>query len=294
MGFLLSMTGFGRGEAQTKDYHIVAEIRTVNNKYLEITTKLSPNLGFFEVRAKEILRSHIDRGRVFLVINDMSQNLRLDEIRLDNSLCSALVYHLKQLSAELGLKGEVKLEHVLPFMENLHIYEQPLDNSELTVAAEGALMNAVSSLNDMRLAEGNALKDDFLKRLANIEHGIAECETLANKGSQERLEKLRNRIGELLTNQELDPYRLEMEAALLADRLDITEEIVRLKSHCAQFQKILLGGSPCGRRLSFLIQEMHRELNTSSAKADSPELSHLVVEMKDQLEKMREQAQNVE
>ena len=294
MGELLSMTGFGHAEAQLNDYRAAAEIKAVNNRYLEISAKISPSLYQFEARAKEIIRDRIGRGRVFLVLNDLSPSLRIGEVCLDESLCRALLQHLREISQNIGLEGEITLDHLFPFAEYLHSTESTEVIPELLEAAEAALKSAVNNLGEMRRNEGFALKEDFLSRLRNIEIGVEKCEGLALTNPQRQLEKLRERIAELLGNNELDPYRLEMEAVILADKLDITEELVRLKSHCGQFRKILEEGSPCGRRFIFLIQEMHRELNTSSAKADMPELSYLVVEMKEELEKMREQSQNVE
>ena len=288
------MTGFGRAEAQLNDYRTAVEIKTVNNRYLEISAKISPSLYQFEVRAKEIIRDSIGRGRVFLTLNDLSPRLRFGEIRLDESLCRALLQHLREISKNLGLDGEITLDNLIPFAEYLHSTESTGAAPELMEAAETALKSAVEELTEMRRAEGKALKEDFLSRLQNIETGVEKCKSLAEMNPQRKLERLKERIAELLRNNELDPFRLEMEAVILMDKLDITEELVRLKSHCGQFRKILEDGSPCGRRFNFLIQEMHRELNTSSAKADMPELSHLVVEMKEELEKMREQSQNVE
>jgi uncharacterized protein (TIGR00255 family) len=165
---------------------------------------------------------------------------------------------------------------------------------ELFALAEKTLTEALENLTLMRKQEGQALLLDLGKRLANIETGLSKTISMAKNNSQIRLEKLRERIRALIGIKELDPYHLELEVALLADKYDINEELVRLKSHCDQFRSIVETGSPCGRKLDFLIQEMNRELNTTAAKADIADMSHLVVEMKEELERMREQAQNVE
>ena len=294
MSGFLSMTGFGRFEAQSGDFHAAAEIRAINNRFLEVSTKISRSLCDFEFRAKEIIREYLKRGRIYLILNDLSPSTRMGEVRLDEELSSGLLEHLRELSSKLNLKGEVTLQHLLPFIEEIHedgIVSVP---PELFIVAEQALIGALEKVGEMRTLEGAALKKDFLKRLNTIEEGIKRAGELAQDNTAVRLEKIKERIEALMGYQELDPQRLETEAVFLADKSDITEELVRMKSHHSQFKKIVMSGGPCGRRLNFLIQEMNRELNTASAKAGITELSHLVVEMKEELEKMREQAQNVE
>jgi len=288
------MTGFGRGEAFAEDLHVAAEIKAVNNRYLEISTKFSPTLTDFELRSKEIIRGYIERGRIFLSMMDLSPQLKMETIKLNEDLAGALIQHLRNLSAHLNLPGEIGLKDLLPFAEQLQQNGFVHIPPELLDTAESALQNALKNLSNMRRAEGKALKTDLLQRLDKFEEDLAASQNLAQGNTAQRMNKLRERIKTLSGMQDLDPYRLEMEVVFLADKLDIAEEMVRLQSHCQQFRKMIETGSPCGRRLAFLIQEMNRELNTSSAKADLHEMSHLVVEMKEELERMREQAQNVE
>lgn len=288
------MTGFGRGEAVLNDLHVVVEVKTVNNRYMEISSKISPSLYDFEYRAKEVMRKYLERGKVYLNITDVSPRTKLEAVRLDEELTRTLLEHLNELSAQTGSSEKLSVKDIIPFAEQLQqnaLYTAP---EELAETAEKALEIALANLTNMRKAEGKALKDDFDTRLRQLEEGLEQCKSLASGNTGRRMEKLKDRLQILLGMKELDPYRLEMEAVLLTDRLDITEEVVRMQSHCAQFRKMLDAGGPCGRKLGFLLQEMNRELNTSSAKADMPELSHIVVEMKEELEKMREQAQNVE
>ncbi|MBC8277728.1 MAG: YicC family protein [FCB group bacterium] len=294
MGDLLSMTGFGRADAKANDLHVAAEVKTVNNRYLEISSKTSPTLTEFELRAKELTREYLDRGRVFMMVSDLSPRMKLEAIRLNEGMTRSLLAHLEELSKSLGFRDEITFQDLIPFAEQLHQNGFSGTTPELADLAEQALRTALENLTRMRRAEGKSLKEDFIMRLDSIEKGLAECEAMVAGNTDRRMEKLRDRIQTLLGMQELDTYRLEMEAVLMTDRLDITEEIVRMQSHCKQFRKIVNHGGPCGRRMGFLIQEMNRELNTASAKADLPELSHLVVEMKEELERMREQAQNVE
>ena len=294
MGDLLSMTGFGRADAKANDLHVVAEVKAVNNRYLEISSKTSPTLTEFDLRAKELSREYLDRGRIFMMVTDLSPRMKLEAIRLNEGMTRSLLTHLEELSGSLGFNEKITFQDIIPFAEQLHQNGFSETAPELASVAEQALKEALEKLTRMRRAEGKSLKEDFIMRLDGIEKGLADCEALAQGNTERRMEKLQERIQTLLGMQELDAYRLEMEAVLMSDRLDITEEFVRMHSHCKQFRKIVHQGSPCGRRMSFLIQEMNRELNTASAKADLPELSHLVVEMKEELERMREQAQNVE
>lgn len=294
MGDLLSMTGFGRGEAIAEDLHVVAEIKAVNNRFLEISTKLSPTLTEFELRAKEIVRETIERGRIYLTVTDISPRTKMESIRLNETLTKNLFAHLKSLSERLGFVEDLSFKDMLIFAEQLQQNGYTEAPPMLTELAEKALRMSIDKLSEMRRAEGKALRTDFVERLDNFDDDLRKSAEMVDGNTSQRLEKLRMRLQSIMNMTELDPYRLEMEAVLLADRLDISEEMVRLKSHSEQFRKIILKGSPCGRRLNFLVQEMNRELNTAAAKADLHELSHLVVEMKEELERMREQAQNVE
>ena len=288
------MTGFGRDSAQKNDLMVISEIRSVNNRYLEISSRISKSLAGFESRAKEIIRNYLSRGRVFLVLTDLSPKIRMGEVKLDVNITGALHKHLTEIKNRLNLKDNVTLDHILAFAPEIHDESCAEIPGELFEVAEEALESALRKLHNMRRREGEALEQDFNLRIENIEKGVLSAESLTDRNALKRLEKLRERIAGLTGVNDLDPQRLEMEVALLADKYDITEELVRLKSHSSHFRKIMEHGSPCGRRLDFLMQEMNRELNTTASKADIAEMSHLVVEMKEELERMREQAQNVE
>ena len=294
MGEIFSMTGFGRASAQKQDYLVTVEIRTVNNRYLDISSRISRSLSEYEADAKEIIRKHLNRGRIYVAMNDLTPRMRIGEVRLDEGLTSALLDHLRDISKKLKLNEEISLQHLLPFADLIH--EDGLDEipPELFEVAEEALISALNKLKKMRLREGSAMETDFRERLKIIVEGVAKAELLAVDNSKKRMEKLLDRLNSLVTLNDLDSQRLETEVALIADKTDITEELVRLKIHCREFDRILSKGSPCGRKLDFLMQEMNRELNTASSKADLAEMSLIVVEMKEELERMREQAQNVE
>jgi len=294
LGEIYSMTGFGRASAQQKDYRVTAEIRTVNNRYVDISARISRSLNEYEADAKEIIRKYLNRGRIYLTLNDLSPRIRIGEVRLDEALTSALLDHLREISQKLGLKEDVNLQHLLPFAEVIH--EDGIEDipTELFEVAEEALIASLEKLKKMRQREGAAIGLDIKNRLKKIEESVTKAEALAEGNSKKRLEKLMERLNALVDLHDLDAQRIETEAALIADKSDITEELVRLKIHCSEFKRILSEGSPCGRKLDFLMQEMNRELNTASSKADLAEMSHLVVDMKEELERMREQAQNVE
>jgi uncharacterized protein (TIGR00255 family) len=288
------MTGFGRGSAQRQDLIVSSEIRSVNNRYLELSFRTSRSLNGFENRAKEILRKHLNRGRIFINLNDLSPRIRMGEVKLDSDITSSLYQHLADIKRGLDLKGDITLDHILNFSDEIR--EEFINDipGELFDVAEESLLLALEKLKNMRQREGEALAEDLMQRLGSIEKGVEKAQLLTSGNAEKRLEKLKERLTMIIGTQDLDQQRVEMEMAIIADKYDITEELVRLKSHCKQFHKIMKSGSPCGRRMDFLMQEMNRELNTASSKADIAEMSHLVVELKEELERMREQSQNVE
>ena len=288
------MTGFGRASEKSGELYITSEVRSVNNRYLETSIKLPRHLAGFETRAREILGSRINRGRIYLTISDLSTHTRLEEVKLDMNLCRAAADDLRKVAKELQLNGEIKLEHILHFAEHLTSEKEWDIPDRLLQLAENALMKSVEQLNEMREQEGEHLRRDLYERLHNLKKSIAQISVLAENNAQIKLNKLKERIALLADTKELDPGRMEMEAALLVDKVDITEELVRLHSHFEMFDDLLQSGSPCGRKITFIIQEINRELNTASAKSGLPEVSHLVVDMKEELERMREQVQNVE
>jgi len=288
------MTGYGRGEVARRGITVAIELRSVNSRFLEVTTRLPRSLSLRENEVKEIVRKKISRGKVNLLATvDREKNGQLP-LAINASAAREYYKLLNQLRKTVKLKETVKLEHLLRFSE---VLEQPVldgaDEDEWEVTQQ-ALNAALDDLATMRRNEGEELRKDFHTRIAAIEQMLSRIEALSNEQVPAERTRLRERIQRILENETIDEGRLEMELALLADRLDVTEECVRFNSHNKFFIQALDDKEPSGRKLNFLIQEMNREANTIGSKSNSSEIAHMVVSVKEELEKIREQLQNIE
>jgi uncharacterized protein (TIGR00255 family) len=288
------MTGYGRGEVARKGITVAIELRSVNSRFLEVTTRLPRSLSLRENEVKEIVRKKISRGKVNLLATvDREKN---GPLPLAINATAAREYYklLNQLRKTVKLKETVKLEHLLRFSE---VLEQPVldgaDEDEWEVMQQ-ALNAALDDLATMRRNEGEELTKDFRVRITTIEQTLSRIEVLSKEQVPAERTRLRERIQRILENETIDEGRLEMELAMLADRLDVTEECVRFGSHNKFFIQALADKEPSGRKLNFLIQEMNREANTIGSKSKSSEIAHMVVSVKEELEKIREQLQNIE
>ncbi len=291
---IASMTGFGRGEAHRGGITISVELRTVNNRFLEVATRLPRSLSLRENDVKELIRRKISRGKVNVIASVEKEGNGSAGLELNSSAARAYYKLLVQLRRTLKLKGTVKLEHMLQFSE---IFEQTetggTDEKEWMVLQE-SLETALGALAEMRQAEGGELERDFRARIALLDERLAQIERLSAGQVPAERKRLRERVAQLIEKAPVDEGRLELEIALLADRLDVTEECVRFRSHNKFFLEALALPEPAGRKLNFLIQEMNREANTIGSKSSATEIAHLVVNMKEELEKIREQLQNIE
>ena len=289
-----SMTGFGKGEVSSGSRHVSVELRSVNNRFLEIAIRLPRALSLRENDCKDLVRKGISRGKINVTVTmDRGADAGTD-IHLNVAAAKAHYKMLRDLKKALKLKEQVKLEHLLHFSE---IFQQ--DEEEGTDAAEWemtqkALEAAVTDLLSMRQQEGRELEKDFRTRIALISGRLDEIERLAKDQVPRERERMKERIKQIIESEKVDEGRLELEVALLADRLDVTEECVRFRSHNKFFLEALTSADAPGRRLNFLIQEMNREANTIGSKTSAQEISHIVVGVKEELEKIREQIQNFE
>jgi uncharacterized protein (TIGR00255 family) len=291
---IASMTGFGRGEATRNGITVSVELRTVNNRFLEVTTRLPRSLSLRENDVKELIRRRISRGKVTVAASIEREENGNAGLAVNRSAARAYYGLLLQLRKTLKLKETVKLGHILQFSE---IFEQKDDGSasemEWNVLQE-SLDAALDALAQMRRAEGGELERDFRARIDLLGRKLEQVENLSAKQIPAERDRLRERVAQLIEKTAVDENRLEMELALLADRLDVTEECVRFRSHNKFFLEALASPEPAGRKLNFLLQEMNREVNTIGSKSNSTEITHLVVGMKEELEKIREQLQNIE
>ncbi|NMB27611.1 MAG: YicC family protein [Tissierellia bacterium] len=290
-----SMTGFGRGESTDGVHNFNVEIKTVNHRYNDILIKMPKHLSYLEEKIKRIIKDRINRGRVEIYINLEYIGESGIEVKVDIPLAKAYKAGLEALINELTIDEDVKLSHILGVSEIIKTERKELDEDIIWNCLEIALKAALDSVIDMRIKEGLVLKKDMEAQLIKVEGMIDNIEERSPLVVLEYKEKLKERIKELLdVDCNIDEERLNYEVVFFADKSDINEEVVRLKSHTKQFLKNLDKREPVGRKLDFLIQEMNREVNTIGSKANDLDICNYVVEIKSELEKVREQVQNVE
>ncbi len=287
-----SMTGFGRGTASDTRFEMVIEIHSVNNRFLDIVVRGGREVMQLEQRIREYLRQHLERGRI--VVSLGVEGTREGQPVVDIQKANAYLDILNDLKERFDLSGEPDLALLSGFRDVISSNAAEEVGEELWDTIQSALEDAVQALMVMRQREGAALEEDLVARLDAIENELAEIEALAPERSKGYAKRLRNRVEEVLEGTEIDENRLYNEIALYTDRIDISEECTRLRSHINQARQIISGEDPAGRQLNFLLQEMHREVNTIGSKSNEHEISHIVVCMKEELEKIREQVQNIE
>ena len=288
-----SMTGFGRAEAKTRDHQIGVEVRSVNNRYSEISLRLPRAFNGLESQIKTLIQQNISRGSVSLVLNYSGQ----EEASLPSlDIKAARHYHkiMLTLKKELGLKGEIDIRSITAFPDVLTVIPTAFSEQKAWQLIQEPLTKGLDELNRMRQQEGKRLEAEFKKRLNNISRVVTQIEQLAEGRVDEYRKQLQAKMAKLLVGTGVDEGRLAQEAAIYADRCDITEECVRLKIHLKAFEQFLKTPEPVGRRMDFLLQEMNRESNTMGAKANQAAISQLTVQLKEEIEKMREQVQNIE
>jgi uncharacterized protein (TIGR00255 family) len=290
-----SMTGFAAAEVIAGDITVSVDIRAYNSKHLDIVLRLPSSYMALEDKMKGLITRQIVRGRleVKVQIKDGSEGTVAFEI--DWARAKAMHGVLAQLSDKLDLKNEISVDHLLSVGGMIKPVEKVDESESIWLAAQECLTRVLNDLETMRSKEGDFIADDLLARLDFIETCLIEIRGDSSDLLTRYQERLKERIAALTQETvELDPGRLAQEAAYLADRSDISEEIVRVESHVKQFRHIMDSEEPGGRKLNFLLQELHREFNTIGSKTGHADTSHRVVDVKAELEKIREQIQNVE
>ena len=289
-----SMTGFGRGEASADGRTWVAEVRTVNHRFLDQRVVLPRLFGALEEPVKKLVAASLDRGRVDCTFSLQGMTTSQPQLVVNDSV--ARQYHrcLRQLIGDYGLRPEIGLADMLTLRDVITLEEPRPDMEAEWGLIRIALTSALRECDRMREEEGRAMQVDLLDRLGKFEAIVARITDRLPELLALRQAELRQRVGRLLDGVDLDPVRLAQETAILADKSDVTEEVIRLGSHIAQFRAFLASDEPVGRRLDFLLQEFLREVNTLSSKIANADIAHLGVEMKNEIEKLREQVQNIE
>jgi uncharacterized protein (TIGR00255 family) len=288
------MTAFGSGEAGADGYRFTVELRTLNHRFSDVRIKLPRKYSEFEEEIKRRVSAQFSRGRieVSVLADDTLDKVR--HLTVDAELAKTYKRLLLTLQDELGLEGDLRLESVLNFRDIFTFQEDEESRGRAWRVVETALDQAIDDCLRMRREEGAAIRSDLSTRLQELEVLTAEIESRAPLVVVETRDRLHKRIQDLLGETELDETRLAQEIAFFTDRSDISEELVRLQSHIRQFNELLEARGPRGRQLEFLIQEMHREVNTIGSKANDLEIGKRVIQMKTELERFREQLQNVE
>lgn len=292
---IISMTGFGRGEASTEGIAVTVELKSVNSRYLDIHLRIPQAIQEKELELKELIQDQISRGKV-------NANVRIDEaktgepeITISRPLVKGYMKLLEELREAAGIKSPVTLRNLMQFNDIFVTRER--DESTLEAIwqlTRKATVDALKQINEMRRQEGQQLEQDLIRRVDHIEKMLDQIEQQTKGRAEKEREKLNERIRDLMQDEKLDPERLEQEIAILVDKLDITEEIVRLRSHLKFFREAVRQEESVGRRLNFLAQEINREINTIGSKSNSSEISQYVVRAKESLEQIREQVQNIE
>ncbi|MDA0692180.1 MAG: YicC family protein [Nitrospinae bacterium] len=292
---LKSMTGFGRHESENGDYSCKAEVRSVNNRYIEINTRIPKSMMALEAALKKRIKSRCARGSFDLNISIEKLNDDAGDLVLQPNLNLASQYYqaFQKIQDHLGLKGGIDIKSLLTMKDMIQVEPLALDPSREELILD-TVDNALSVLIKMREEEGENLQTDILARLDSIEKHGESIKTRQPEAINGYKERLAERIKVLTDGVEADPQRLAQETAIMADRCDVTEEIIRLESHIKQFRSLLETKQPMGRKLEFLIQEINRETNTIGSKTIDSEVSQMVIEIKSDLEKIREQLQNIE
>lgn len=291
-----SMTGFGRGEYSDGKRLITVEIKSVNHRYSEVYVRIPRRYGFAEEPIKNKVKKTVKRGKIDVSVN--AENLTEDDLAVKLNVPAARQYfsNLREIQKEFDVTGDISLEMLASMPDVLKAVPDVDDEKEVLASINNAVAQAIENFDQMRITEGVKLEEDILKRGKIIEGYVSEIESAAPELTRIYSQKLRERIEELTDkNIEVPEDRIALETAIFADKSNITEEIVRLKSHLKQLKEILSAeGDPVGKKLDFLVQEFNRETNTIGSKANDLQITNTMLEMKSEIEKIREQIQNIE
>jgi uncharacterized protein (TIGR00255 family) len=289
------MTGYGRAEVRQHGLTAIVEIRSVNSRYLEITARLPRSLAQRERELKELVRTAMSRGGLTIAVTVEEKGENSAPMVVNKSAARSYVKLLNELRKSARIKEQVKLEHLLKFSEVFEVNKEEESDETTWRVVEEAIRRAMEDLNSMRIKEGAELAKDLERRIRWMDEIVGTIERLSKERLPLERDRLNERIGLLLQDKDIiDQHRLELEVALLADKLDVTEECVRFRSHNKFFLEAMAEKEPAGRKLNFLVQEINREANTIGSKTSDAEIAHLVVKIKEELEKIREQLQNIE
>lgn len=289
-----SMTGFGRYEISEGERKFTVEMKAVNHRYLDVSIKIPKKLSFFESAVRNMLKKYIERGKVdvFVTYEEYTQNNVC--IKYNKDIAEEYMKYLDQMAGDFSLENDIRVSTLSRYPEVFTMEEQTMDEEELWRELEQAVQGAAENFVEAREAEGENLKEDLIGKLDAMAVHVDFITDRSPHIIKEYKEKLREKIQELLEDTRVDESRLLTEVTIFADRVCVDEELVRLRSHIAQTKEVLLAGGSVGRKLDFIAQEMNREANTILSKTTDIEVSGHAIELKTEIEKVREQIQNIE
>lgn len=289
-----SMTGFGRERSIIGGKEYLVEIRSVNSRYCELSAKLPRSYAYLEEKLKTLVKSTVSRGKaeIFLSVTDVEN--RSTAVAVNIPVIKNYLEEMRRCGRELGLNDNLALTDIFRMTDAFTVVRCEADEDEIWAAVKSVTEGALSRFAEMREKEGEKLRTDILDKLSNIEKMTLEVEKLSPKTTEAYRKRLYDKISEVLEDKQIDEQRILTEAAIFAEKTAVDEETVRLHSHFKQFREMCDSTEPIGRKLDFLVQELNRESNTIGSKAQDVSVTKLVIEMKSEIEKIREQIQNIE
>ncbi len=289
-----SMTGYGRCETVVDGRAVTVELKSVNHRYFEFSCRTTRGYSFLEEKMKSYLQGKISRGKVDAYISVEALESAEAQVLVNHPLASGYVHALRELAERYDLQDDISVSTVARYSDIFSVHKSPEDEDAVWASVQKAADEALEQFLKMREAEGQRLKADVLSRADTIMGLVGQIEARSPQTVAEYRERLQQKMEELLGDTTVDEQRLLMETAIFADKVAVAEETVRLRSHFKQMQEMLDSGEPIGRKLDFLVQEMNREANTIGSKAVDSQIAYMVVDIKAEIEKIREQIQNIE
>ncbi|MBP5604423.1 MAG: YicC family protein [Ruminiclostridium sp.] len=289
-----SMTGFGRDHRIIDGKEYLVEIRSVNSRYYEFTAKLPRQYMFLEEKLKSLVKSKMSRGKVEISLSIYNISSAETTVKINDSVVENYIDELRKAGGKFGLMDDLTLSSVFRMTDAFNIVRAEADEDKIWAAVKETAEAALARFVEMRETEGAKMKEDVLAKLANIEKMTEQVCEYSPETVKAYREKLFAKMQEILDSKQIDEQRILLEAGIYAEKIAVDEETVRLKSHFVQFRDMMNAEEPIGRKLDFLVQEMNREVNTTGSKAQDIRITRLVVDMKSEIEKIREQIQNIE
>ena len=289
-----SMTGYGSAKGTSEGLEITVELKSVNNRYLDTSVRLPRSFIFAEDAVKSAVQSHISRGKVDVFVTVDSTAAGDMAVKVNEALLKGYIEAIGHISEEYSLVNDLTAMSVARFPDVLSVEKKDMDAEQIAAAISEIAEKALEDFDEMRIREGEKLRDDVMSRLETIDALVKAVEEKAPETVKEYRARLEQKMTEVLGTSGIDESRILTEAAIFADHIAVDEETVRLRSHMAQLRTMINGNSPIGRKIDFLVQEFNREANTIGSKCQNSDIAHVVVDLKSEIEKIREQIQNIE